>query len=112
MRKIKGTVISDKMQNTLTVVVDFTARHPKYGKIIKKTTRFHVHNELEGVKVGDVVGLSQTKPYSKTVHYKAVEIVSKSPRTQMQELEKPKIIKPKAKKAIKTVAKGAKKQPR
>ena len=75
MPKIKGTVISNKMQNTIVVVVDFTMRHPKYGKIIRKTTKIHAHNNLNDIKIGDMVNLVQSKPYSKTVHFKTVEIV-------------------------------------
>lgn len=71
-----GKVVSSKTPQTLTVVFSYTKRHPKYQKILKKETRFLVHNELEGVKEGDEVRFVKSRPYSKNKHFKTVEIIS------------------------------------
>lgn len=85
MQSFTGTVISDKMKNTLTVVVNFSMRHPKYKKIIKKTTKLHVHNEIEGIKTGDRVTIVQSRPYSKTIHFQTKKVVEQS--TQPNKVE-------------------------
>lgn len=77
MQSLKGTVIANKMKNTVVVTVPYTRRHPKYGKILRRTTRLAAHNEIAGVSLGDVVKLIATKPYSKTVHFRVAEIVPK-----------------------------------
>lgn len=70
MSSLKGTIISAKMANTVVVSIVYTMRHKKYGKILKRTTKLSAHNELPGLSAGDVVEISQTKPYSKSVYYK------------------------------------------
>lgn len=70
MSKLKGTIISTKMGSTVVVAVAYTMRHKKYGKILKRTTKLSAHNELPGLAVGDVVEITQTRPYSKSVYYK------------------------------------------
>lgn len=70
MPNLKGTIESVKMKDTVVVVVPYTIRHRKYGKIIKKITRLSAHNETPGLVVGDVVELVGSRPYSKTVFFK------------------------------------------
>ncbi len=72
MSNLKGTIESVKMKETVVVAVAYSMRHPKYGKIIKKTTRLSVHNEIEGLAIGDVVELVGCRPYSRTVFFKVV----------------------------------------
>ncbi len=75
IRTIDGVVVSTKMDKTIVVVVESQRRHPLYGKIVRRRTRFYAHNELP-VKVGDVVRLVHTRPLSKLKRWKTVEVVS------------------------------------
>lgn len=71
-----GVVVSDKMQKTIVVAVERTVKHPKYGKIIKKITKLHAHDENEICKIGDTVKISETKPRSKLKTWVLVEVIS------------------------------------
>ena len=71
-----GTVVSDKMDKTIVVSVDTFDVHKIYKKRVKKSTTFHVHDENNQAKVGDVVEFMETRPLSKTVSYTLVKIVS------------------------------------
>ena len=70
-----GTVVSDKMEKTIVVSVDTFDVHKIYKKRVKKSTKFHVHDENNTAKVGDTVKFMETRPLSKTVHYVLVEVV-------------------------------------
>ena len=70
-----GTVVSDKMEKTIVVSVDTFGVHPIYKKRVKKSSKFHVHDENNTAKVGDVVKFMETRPLSKTVCYVLVEVV-------------------------------------
>ena len=70
-----GTVVSDKMNKTIVVSVDTFGVHRIYRKRVKKSTKFHVHDENNTAKVGDTVRFMETRPLSKTVHYVLVEVV-------------------------------------
>ena len=72
-----GTVTSNKMDKTIIVAVERKVKHPIYGKFIKKTTKFHAHDEKNEASIGDVVRLSETRPLSKTKRWRLVEIVEK-----------------------------------
>jgi len=72
MLNLKGVVISIKMKDTIVVSVAYSMRHPQYGKIIKKITKLSVHNEIDGIALGDVVEVAGSKPYSRTVFFKVV----------------------------------------
>lgn len=69
-----GTVVSNKMPKTVVVKVINLTRHPLYKKQVKKFKKFKAHDEI-GVAVGSKVKIIETKPYSKTVHYKVLEAV-------------------------------------
>ena len=71
----QGTVVSDKMDKTIVVSVDTFGTHKIYKKRVKKSTKFHVHDENNTAKVGDVVKIMETRPLSKTVSYVLVEVV-------------------------------------
>ena len=76
-RKIfQGTVVSDKTDKTIVVSVDTFGVHKIYKKRVKKSTKFHVHDENNQAHVGDVVRFMETRPLSKTVKYVLVEVVS------------------------------------
>ncbi|MFM7222205.1 MAG: 30S ribosomal protein S17 [Bacteroidota bacterium] len=79
IRKTKtGVVRSDKMDKTITVAVERKVKHPIYGKFVKKTTKFHAHDEKNEAKPGDVVRIMETRPLSKTKRWLLVEIVEKA----------------------------------
>ena len=73
-----GKVVSDKMDKTIVVAIEDNIRHPKYGKIIKRTVKIHAHDELNQCAVGDKVSVMETRPLSKTKRWCLVEIVEKS----------------------------------
>ncbi len=71
-----GKVVSDSMDKTIVVTVDTFDIHPIYKKRVKKTSKFHVHDEQNQAKVGDIVRFMETRPLSKTVRYTLVEVVT------------------------------------
>ena len=73
-----GTVVSDKMDKTIVVAVDTFGVNRIYKKRVKKTTKFHVHDEQNQAHVGDLVKFMETRPLSKTVKYVLVEVVKAS----------------------------------
>lgn len=78
LRKTRiGVVISNKMTKTITVTVERKVKHPIYGKFVKKTTKFHAHDEKNEASIGDVVRIMETRPLSKTKRWRLVEIVEK-----------------------------------
>jgi len=79
LRKTRiGIVSSNKMNKTITVNVERKVKHPIYGKFVKKTTRFHAHDEKNECAVGDVVRIMETRPLSKTKRWRLVEVVEKA----------------------------------
>jgi small subunit ribosomal protein S17 len=79
LRKIRtGVVRGSKMDKTITVAVERKVKHPIYGKFVKKTTRFHAHDEKNECGVGDIVKIMETRPLSKTKRWRLVEIVEKA----------------------------------
>lgn len=70
-----GTVVSDKMEKTIVVSVDTFGVHRLYKKRVKKSSKFHVHDEQNIAKIGDVVRFMETRPFSKTVSYCLIEVV-------------------------------------
>ncbi len=78
LRKIRvGVVSSNKMDKTVTVAVERKVKHPIYGKFVKKTTRFHAHDEKNECSIGDLVKIMETRPLSKTKRWRLVEVVEK-----------------------------------
>jgi small subunit ribosomal protein S17 len=78
LRKTRiGVVTSNKMTKTITVAVERKVKHPIYGKFVKKTTKFHAHDEKNEASIGDVVRIMETRPMSKTKRWRLVEIVEK-----------------------------------
>ena len=72
-RKLIGVVVSDKMNKTVIVKVESVKVHPKYHKRYKVFKKFPAHNEVEGIKIGDRVTIEESKPYSKTVHWRVIK---------------------------------------
>ena len=78
-RKVRtGIVVSDKRENTLTVAIELQYPHPKYGKIVKKTRKLHVHDEKFESKIGDIVEIMETKPISKTKRWRVTEVIERA----------------------------------
>lgn len=73
-----GKVVSDKMDKTITVLVETQRKHPLYKKMVKYSKKYHAHDEKNEAKVGDTVKIIQTRPLAKTVNYELVEIVEKA----------------------------------
>ena len=73
-----GTVTSDKRDKTRAVEITFSVKHPKYGKYLRKTSRFHVHDEKNESKNGDRVEIANCRPLSKTKSWRLVRVVEKA----------------------------------
>ncbi len=73
-----GVVTSDKMDKSIVVSVERKVKHPKYGKFIKKTTKFVAHDEKNDCNEGDTVRIMETRPLSKTKNWRLVEIVERA----------------------------------
>jgi small subunit ribosomal protein S17 len=78
IRTESGRVISNKMDRTITVLVERRVKHPLYGKYIRRSTKLHVHDEENACNEGDEVTISECRPISKTKAWKLVEIVKRA----------------------------------
>ena len=79
LRKTRiGVVTSNRMEKTITVSVERRVKHPIYGKFVKKTTKFHAHDEKNECTIGDTVRIMETRPLSKTNRWRLVEVVEKA----------------------------------
>jgi len=79
LRKTRiGVVSSNKMDKTISVSVVRRVKHPIYGKFLKKTTKFHAHDEKNECTVGDRVLIMETRPLSKLKRWRLVEIIEKA----------------------------------
>ncbi len=72
-----GKVVSNKMEKTVTVLVERKFRHPLYKKFVKKSTKFMVHDENNECNIGDIVQIAETRPLSKRKRWRLVEIIEK-----------------------------------
>ena len=75
-RTMVGKVVSDKMQKTIVVLVERTVKHPKYGKIMRRRTKLHAHDENQVCKIGNTVKIRESRPMSKTKSWVLVEVIS------------------------------------
>jgi small subunit ribosomal protein S17 len=73
-----GIVTSDKMQKSIVVSVERKVKHPKYGKFVKKTTKFVAHDENDDCHIGDTVKIMETRPLSKSKNWRLVEIIERA----------------------------------
>lgn len=73
-----GVVVSDKMDKTITVLVERKMKHPKYGKFVKKHRKFAAHDEENSCNIGDTVKVMETKPLSKNKCWRLVEILERA----------------------------------
>ncbi len=74
-RSLRGRVVSDKMQKACVVAVERRITHPVYGKIITRTTKFHVADPENAAKTGDIVEICECRPVSKTIAWKLSKVV-------------------------------------
>jgi len=77
-RVLTGQVTSNKMQKTITVLVERTIKHPRYGKYIKQSTKLHAHDDDNVCQQGDIVEISQCRPLSKTKSWRLHRVVTRS----------------------------------
>lgn len=73
-----GIVTSDKMDKTITVSVERKVKHPIYGKFVKKSNKFHAHDENNDCGIGDTVRIMETRPLSKSKNWRLVEIIERA----------------------------------
>jgi small subunit ribosomal protein S17 len=78
LRKTRtGVVTSNKMDKTITIAIERKVKHPLYGKFVKKTSKFHAHDEKNECSIGDTVKIMETRPISKLKRWRLVEVVEK-----------------------------------
>ncbi|MBK9454130.1 MAG: 30S ribosomal protein S17 [Bacteroidetes bacterium] len=77
-RAITGVVTSNKMDKSITVAVERKIMHTKYGKFLKKTKKYHAHDEANDAKVGDKVKIMETRPLSKLKRWRLVDVVERA----------------------------------
>jgi small subunit ribosomal protein S17 len=75
-RTLQGVVTSDKMDKTIAVLVERTYKHPKYGKYVRRHTKYLAHDEEGLANVGDVVELASTRPLSKTKRWRLLRVIA------------------------------------
>lgn len=79
MRKERvGVVTSDKMEKSVTVLVERRVKHPKYGKFVKLSSKFMAHDEKEEANIGDTVRIMETRPVSKNKRWRLVEVIERA----------------------------------
>ena len=74
----RGVVVSDKGDKTIVVKVDVGKSHPKYKKVVRRSVKFHAHDEQNAAGIGDTVRIVETRPISKTKHWRLAEVVEKA----------------------------------
>jgi small subunit ribosomal protein S17 len=77
-RTVNGVVLSNKMDKTVTVMIERKVKHPLYGKYIKRSTKLHVHDENNDCGIGDTVTITECRPKSKTKSWELVEVLNKA----------------------------------
>ena len=77
-RTLIGRVVSDKMEKTVTVLVERKVKHPKYGKVMVRSKKYHAHNEGNAAKAGDLVQIVETRPVSRTKAWAVTSVLEKA----------------------------------
>lgn len=78
VRSMSGRVVSDKMDKTVTVLVERKVKHPLIGKVVRQSKKFHAHDENNECKEGDLVVIEESRPLSKTKTWRVSKIVEKA----------------------------------
>ncbi len=76
-RTLEGRVVSNKMNKTVTVLIERQVQHNLYGKIVRRSTKLHAHDEAGQCREGDLVRIAECRPLSKTKHHRVVEVVTR-----------------------------------
>jgi len=77
-RTLIGRVVSDKMEKTVTVLVERKVKHPMYGKVMVRSKKYHAHNEANAAKAGDLVEIVETRPVSRTKTWAVTSVLQKA----------------------------------
>lgn len=77
-RTLVGRVVSDKMEKTVTVLVERKVKHPVIGKVMVRSNKYHAHNDNNEAKAGDLVQIEETRPISRTKAWKVTGVVEKA----------------------------------
>ncbi len=78
-RKVRqGAVVSDRMTKTVVVAIEEKVRHPLYGKIVRRTTKFKAHDENDECRIGDIVEIMETRPLSREKHWRVARILERA----------------------------------
>ncbi|GBG02654.1 30S ribosomal protein S17 [Azospira sp. I13] len=77
-RTLIGRVVSDKMEKTVTVLIERRVKHPVYGKIVTKSKKYHAHNENNEAKTGDLVEIEETRPISRSKAWRVTKLLEKA----------------------------------
>ncbi len=77
-RTLQGRVVSDKMDKTITVLVERRVAHPIYGKFMRRSTKVHAHDDANECHIGDIVMVEQCRPLSKTKSWRLVKVLERS----------------------------------
>lgn len=77
-RTLTGAVVSDKMDKTVTVLVERRVKHPLYGKIVKRSKKYHAHDENNEFHNGDIVVIEECRPLSRTKSWRVSKLVEKA----------------------------------
>lgn len=78
VRTLSGRVVSDKMDKTVTVLVERKVKHPLIGKVVRRSKKFHAHNENNEAREGDLVVIVESRPLSKTKTWSVSKVVEKA----------------------------------
>jgi len=78
LRTIEGRVVSNKMTKTVTVLLERQVPHPLYGKIVRRSTKVHAHDENGECKEGDLVRIAECRPLSKTKNWRVIEVLTRA----------------------------------
>jgi len=77
-RTLFGRVVSDKMEKTVTVLVERKVKHPVYGKVMTKSKKYHAHNDGNVAKAGDLVEIEEARPISRTKAWRVTNVLEKA----------------------------------
>jgi len=77
IRTLQGKVISDKMDKSVTVLLERQVKHPLYKKYIRRSTKLHVHDEKNECSIGDMIAIRECRPISKTKSWTLVEVIER-----------------------------------
>jgi small subunit ribosomal protein S17 len=78
LRTVEGRVVSNKMNKTVTVLVERSVKHALYGKYLRRSTKLHAHDEDNACNEGDVVRVTECRPLSKTKNWRVVEVIARA----------------------------------